>query len=277
MSEIAKTVLDNQKVKSQIIQLMWEASDAILAVYESSDLGIATKSDQSPVTEADLAAHQVLVAGLSVLTPDIPIVSEEDPESLKIPETHARFWLIDPLDGTKEFIQRNGEFTCNLALIDSNRTIYGWVSVPVLGLLYHGGQRRKAQRLDRDGSSKHIRCAKQGTSIRVVASKSHLNPETEAFIAAIETPVTLIQAGSSLKFLRIAEGAADLYPRLAPTCEWDTAAAQAVLEGAGGSVIQMDGLPLVYGKSVILNPYFVAHGSSHQGCDILASTTAYYR
>ena len=277
MSRANLAFLEDRETLQALSQLMWDASDAILAVYESSDLAIATKSDQSPVTEADLAAHQVLVAGLSVLTPDIPIVSEEDPESLKIPETHARFWLIDPLDGTKEFIQRNGEFTCNLALIDSNRTIYGWVSVPVLGLLYHGGQRRKAQRLDRDGSSTHIRYAKQGTSIRVVASKSHLNPETEAFIAAIETPVTLIQAGSSLKFLRIAEGAADLYPRLAPTCEWDTAAAQAVLEGAGGSVIQMDGLPLVYGKSVILNPYFVAHGSSHQGCDILASTTAYYR
>jgi len=277
MSRADLGFLENAETLQALSQLMWDASDAILAIYESSDFGIAAKDDHSPVTQADLAAHQVLVAGLSALTPDIPIVSEEDPESLKIPQTHSRYWLIDPLDGTKEFIQRNGEFTCNLALIDSNRTICGWVSVPVLGLLYHGGQRRKAQRLDRDGSSTHIRCAKQGTSIRVVASMSHLNPETEAFIAAIETPVTLIQAGSSLKFLRIAEGAADLYPRLAPTCEWDTAAAQAVLEGAGGSVIQMDGLPLVYGKPVILNPYFVAHGSLHQGCEILASTTAYYR
>jgi len=277
MSRADLGFLENAETLQALSQLMWDASDAILAIYESSDFGIAAKDDHSPVTQADLAAHQVLVAGLSALIPDIPIVSEEDPESLKIPQTHSRYWLIDPLDGTKEFIQRNGEFTCNLALIDSNRTICGWVSVPVLGLLYHGGQRREAQRLDRDGSSTDIRCAKQGTSIRVVASKSHLNPETEAFIAAIETPVKLIQAGSSLKFLQIAEGAADLYPRLAPTCEWDTAAAQAVLEGAGGSVMQMDGLPLVYGKSVILNPYFVAHGSSHQGCEILASTTAYYR
>ena len=122
----------------------------------------------------------------------------------------------------------------------------------------YGGHGRGAQRLDRDGSSTDIRCAKQAASTRVVASKSYLNPKTEAFIAAIETPVTLIQAGSSLKFLRIAEGAADLYPRLAPTCEWDTAAAQAVLEGAGGSVTQLDGSPVIYGKSGILNPHFVA-------------------
>jgi 3'(2'), 5'-bisphosphate nucleotidase len=128
----------------------------------------------------------------------------------------------------------------------------------VLGLLYLGGHGRGAQRLDRDGSSTKIRCAKQAISTRIVASKSHLNPETEAFIAAIETPIKLIQAGSSLKFLRIAEGAADLYPRLAPTCEWDTAAAQAILEGAGGSVTQLDGSPVIYGKSDILNPHFIA-------------------
>lgn len=258
MSQVDIPFLEDADTRQALNQLMWEASDAILAIYESSDLGITTKDDQSPVTKADLTAHHVLVTGLSALTPDIPIVSEEDVDSLKIPETHSLYWLIDPLDGTKEFIQRNGEFTCNLALIDSNRTIYGWVSVPVLGLLYLGGYGRGAQRLDRDGSSTKIRCAKQAISTRIVASKSHLNPETEAFIAAIETPIKLIQAGSSLKFLRIAEGAADLYPRLAPTCEWDTAAAQAILEGAGGSVTQLDGSPVIYGKSDILNPHFIA-------------------
>ena len=258
MSQVDIPFLEDADTRQALNQLMWEASDTILAVYDSSDLGIATKDDLSPVTKADLVAHHVLVTGLATLTPDIPIVSEEDPESFKIPETNSRYWLIDPLDGTKEFIQRNGEFTCNLALIDSNRTVYGWVSVPALGFLYHGGQGRGAQRLNRDGSNTAIRCAKQAAPTRVVASKSHLNPETEAFIAAIETPVVLIQAGSSLKFLRIAEGAADLYPRLAPTCEWDTAAAQAILEGAGGSVTQVDGSPVIYGKSDILNPHFVA-------------------
>jgi len=258
MSRANLAFLEDRETLQALNQLMWQASDAILVVCESSDLGIATKEDYSPVTEADLAAHRVLVAGLSTLTPDIPIVSEEDPESLKIPKSHTRYWLIDPLDGTKEFIQRNGEFTCNLALIDNHRTVYGFVSVPVLGLLYHGGQGLGAKRLMRDGSETVIQCLHQTDHTRVVASKSHLNPETEAFIAAIETPVELIQAGSSLKFLRIAEGAADLYPRLAPTCEWDTAAAQAVLEGAGGSVTQVDGSPLVYGKSQILNPHFIA-------------------
>jgi 3'(2'), 5'-bisphosphate nucleotidase len=258
MSQINLELLEDPKTRQALIQLMWSAGDAILAVYESSDLGIATKGDQSPVTEADVAAHQVLVTELSALTPDIPVVSEEDPESLKIPESHTRYWLIDPLDGTKEFIRRNGEFTCNLALIDNHRTVYGFVGVPVLDLLYYGGHGLSAKRLTRDGSETDIRCVKQTDLTRVVASKSHLNSETEAFIAEIETPVELIQAGSSLKFLRIAEAAADLYPRLAPTCEWDTAAAQAVLEGAGGSVTQVDGSPLVYGKREILNPHFIA-------------------
>ena len=124
MSQVDIPILEHADTRQALNQLMWEASDAILAIYESSDLGITTKDDQSPVTKADLTAHHVLVTGLSALTPDIPIMSEEDPDSLKIPETHSLYWLIDPLDGTKEFIQRNGEFTCNLALIDSNRTVY---------------------------------------------------------------------------------------------------------------------------------------------------------
>jgi len=123
--------MDNQRIKSQIIQLMWEASDVILEVYESENINLQQKVDASPVTQADLAAHQVLVNGLAEFTPDIPVVSEEDSQSLDIPRQHQTFWLIDPLDGTKEFIHRNGEFTCNLALISDQRPVYGWVSVPV--------------------------------------------------------------------------------------------------------------------------------------------------
>jgi 3'(2'), 5'-bisphosphate nucleotidase len=242
----------------ELISLMWKASDAILEVYRSGELNTKTKGDESPVTQADLAAHHVLVNGLSQLTPNIPVVSEEDPSSLQIPESHQRYWLIDPLDGTKEFINRNDEFTCNLALIDSHQTIYGFVSVPVLGLLYHGGDTHGAYRVDRASGEARIQCQQQTGTTRFIASKSHLNPETIAFIEAIETPVELIQAGSSLKFLRIAEGLADIYPRLAPTSEWDTAAAQAILEGAGGSVKKTDGSPLTYGKSEILNPHFIA-------------------
>ena len=242
----------------KLISLMWKASDAILKVYHSGELNMKFKGDKSPVTEADLAAHHVLVNGLSQLTPNIPVVSEEDPDSLRVPETHQQYWLTDPLDGTKEFINKNDEFTCNLALIDSHQTMYGFVSVPVLGLLYHGGDHHGAYRVNRAGGETRIRCQRQSATTRVIASKSHLNPETTAFIDAIETHVELIQAGSSLKFLRIAEGLADIYPRLALTCEWDTAAAQAVLEGAGGSVKQTDGSLVTYGKSEILNPFFVA-------------------
>ncbi len=242
----------------ELISLMWKASDAILEIYRSGELNTELKGDQSPVTKADLAAHYVLINGLSKLTPDIPVVSEEDPSSLRIPEGYRRYWLIDPLDGTKEFINRNDEFTCNLALIDSHQTIHGFVSVPVQDLLYHGGDTYGSYRINRAGGEVRIQCQRQTASTRVIASKSHLNSETAAFIEAIETPVELIQAGSSLKFLRIAEGLADIYPRLAPTCEWDTAAAQAILEGAGGSVKQTDGSPVTYGKSEILNPHFIA-------------------
>ena len=242
----------------ELVSLMWQASDAILEVYDSAELNTEIKGDQSPVTKADLAAHHVLVNRLSQLTPDIPVMSEEDPSSLQIPGSHQRYWLIDPLDGTKEFINRNDEFTCNLALIDSHRAIYGFVSVPVLGLLYHGGNTHGAYRVNRAGLQARIQCQRDTATTRVIASKSHLDSETMAFIETIETPVKLIQAGSSLKFLRIAEGLADIYPRLAPTCEWDTAAAQAILEGAGGSVKKIDGSTVIYGKSEILNPHFVA-------------------
>lgn len=170
--------------------------------------------------------------------------------------------MIDPLDRTKEFISLNGEFTCNLALISDQLPVYGWVSVPVQNLLYHGGLGRGAVRVNRSSSNGvSIQCKPQTEPTRVVASKSHLNAETATFIENIEGTTELVQAGSSLKFLKIAEGAADLYPRLAPTCEWDTAAAHAVLEGAGGTVTQPGGTPLRYGKAEMLNPHFVARAS----------------
>jgi len=242
----------------KLISLIWEASDAILKVYDSGELNTKIKGDESPVTQADLTAHHVLANGLAQLTPNFPVVSEEDPSSLQIPKSDQRYWLIDPLEGTKEFINRNDEFTRNLALIDSHKTTYGFVSVPVLGLLYHGGETHGAYRIDRAGSETRIQCQRQSTQTLVIASKSQCNAETRAFVLAIETPVELMQAGSNLKFVRIAERLADIYPRLAPTYEWDTAAAQAILEGAGGSVKQIDGSPMTYGKSEILNPHVIA-------------------
>jgi 3'(2'), 5'-bisphosphate nucleotidase len=199
------------------------------------------------------------VDGLKSLTPNIPVVSEEDSSSLDVPKTNSTYWLIDPLDGTKEFIKHNDEFTSNLALIENNTPALGLVGVPAVDALYVGGTTMPATRQVRNGNIEpiHHRPSTNGV-IRVVASKSHLNEETQAFINSIESEVELVQAGSSLKFLKIATGEADIYPRLAPTCEWDTAAAQAVLEGAGGKVTQADGTAMHYGKDEILNPHFIA-------------------
>jgi 3'(2'), 5'-bisphosphate nucleotidase len=239
------------------------AGEEILDIYHSDDFDTSLKNDSSPITRADLTAHHLLADGLKQLTPNIPVVSEEDKDSLNVPKEHKLYWLIDPLDGTKEFINKSNEFTVNVALINNNQTVYGFVGVPALNTLYWGGKGYGAFKtslpiVSNTVESIHVSSSKNST--RVFASKSHLNTETKSFIDDISGEVELIQAGSSLKFLRIAEGLADIYPRLAPTCEWDTAAAQAILEGAGGNVTQPDGSPMVYGKLEILNPFFIARG-----------------
>jgi 3'(2'), 5'-bisphosphate nucleotidase len=241
-----------------LLQIAKKAGEQIMAIYNAEEIGERLKADQSPVTLADLAAHNSIAPALKQLA-EWPVVSEEDEASLAFRTTASRFWLIDPLDGTKEFIAKNGEFTVNIALIDQGRSVLGIVYAPVLDLLYWGGPALGATRIH-DGCSQRINVA-QGANkkpCRVVASKSHLNKTTQNFINQLG-PVSLIQAGSSLKFCRVAEGAADIYPRLAPTCEWDTAAAQAVLEGAGGVVLDFNTRrPLCYGKPEVLNPSFVA-------------------
>ena len=239
--------------------LVTNAGIAILEIYHSDNFDVELKSNDSPVTKADLAAHNVLIDGLASITPNIPVISEEDDDSLEISKTHTLYWLIDPLDGTKEFINKSDEFTVNLALISDHKTIFGIVGIPALDTLYWGGQGFCA--FKSSNNTVETTSVKHPSEVtRVFASKSHLNPETEAFINSLAGTVELVQAGSSLKFLRIAEGDADIYPRIAPTCEWDTAAAHAVLEGAGGTVTQVDGSELVYGKADILNPYFIAKG-----------------
>jgi 3'(2'), 5'-bisphosphate nucleotidase len=252
----AQAILADPKLLKALQQLVHQAGEAIMQVYQTADFGIETKKDDSPVTKADLDAHYLIVDSLAKLTPHIAIVSEEDPASQIVPQTHNCYWLIDPLDGTKEFINRNGQFTVNLALIEDNAPSFGFVSTPIDQTLYWGGKHLGAWRL-RDNSIEPLQTQTQQSPQRVVASKSHLNQATRDFIANLGH-TTLVQAGSSLKLLRIAEGEADIYPRLAPTCEWDTAAAQAVLEGAGGKVTQIDGSPMEYGKANILNPHFVA-------------------
>jgi 3'(2'), 5'-bisphosphate nucleotidase len=249
-----------------LLQLAKTAGERIMDIYNAKDIGQRLKDDQSPVTLADLAAHNCLAPALKQLA-DWPVVSEEDAASLSFRTSASRFWLIDPLDGTKEFIAKNDEFTVNIALIDRGRSVLGVVYAPALDLLYWGGPALGAHRI-RGGLTQAIRVAQdtgqltQAQPCRVVASKSHLNEATQKFIDKLGE-VSLIQAGSSLKFCRVAEGAADIYPRLAPTCEWDTAAAQAVLEGAGGVVLDFTTrMPLRYGKPEVLNPSFVAASNS---------------
>lgn len=248
---------------SVLLTLCRQADQATLKIYhQNHPVEVDTKSDNSPVTQADKAAHAVLDAGLPHILGDelmFPVMSEENPDSLSLPREASTYWLIDPLDGTKEFIKKSKEFTVNIALIHEGQTIFGMVTAPVLNEAWWGGEdigawHQKAEEAPTKISVKEAECP-----IRVVASKSHLNQETQDFIAGLGE-ANLVQAGSSLKICRIAEGNADIYPRLGPTCEWDTAAAHAVIEGAGGSLTQFDGSPLVYGKENILNPFFIAKG-----------------
>ena len=250
------------KAAPDICQLSKEAGLAIMRIYQESSEEqalVSHKSDDSPLTLADLAAHHILVNGLARLTPHTPVVSEEDAGSFMHRTAQGCFWLIDPLDGTKEFLARNGEFTVNVALVVEGEAVWGVVYAPALDQMFWGGRASGSFRqTGKLRSSIAVSPAVgPGQAFRVVASKSHLNPETSGFINQLG-PSELIQAGSSLKFCRIAEGSADVYPRLAPTCEWDTAAAQAVLEGAGGHVYDTAGHRLHYGKPDVLNPSFIA-------------------
>jgi 3'(2'), 5'-bisphosphate nucleotidase len=248
---------------SELEPIARAAGDAIMAIY-SQPFTVEYKSDESPLTAADKGAHEVIVQALARLTPDIPVLSEESgPEVMGLRRGWSRYWLVDPLDGTKEFVSRNGEFTVNIALIEDGKPLWGLVYAPVLDRLWYGGKGGGAWRVA-DGKRESIQTQphREGTAWRVVGSRNHLSQETLDYLARFgdigRGEIELVSMGSSLKFCIIAEGGAELYPRLAPTCEWDTGAAQAVLEGAGGSVTQLDGLPLAYNKPDILNPWFVA-------------------
>jgi 3'(2'), 5'-bisphosphate nucleotidase len=243
------------------------AGRAILEVYDDpASFATTDKADGSPLTRADLAAHRVLLDGLRALTPDLPVLSEESAE-VPVEERVAwtRYWLVDPLDGTKEFVKRNDEFTVNVALIEVENgvgvPVAGVVHVPVTGVTYGGVRGRGAWRQDAQGRTE-IRTAGPPDGVRVVASRSHGSPETEAFIARLARHFGAVErtsSGSSLKLCRVAEGAAHYYPRLAPTMEWDTAAAQAVVEAAGGAVWRFGGrTPLRYAKRDLTNPHFLA-------------------
>jgi 3'(2'), 5'-bisphosphate nucleotidase len=244
-----------------VLKIADTASEKVLSIY-MTDFKVNYKADESPITAADVPSHRVIVEGLRNLSHDIPVLSEE---GAAIPwserEHWRRFWLIDPIDGTRDFTQRTGEFTVNIALIEDGEPILGLVTTaPALKEAYWGLKGEGAYKRDRTGQVRRISVAVPGETKRVVASKNHLNDETKAFIDKLGVHV-LVQAGSSLKFCKIAEGHADIYPRLGPTCEWDTGAAHAVLAAAGGKVETLDGSPLRYGKEDVLNPFFVASGA----------------
>ena len=247
-----------------VIQLVHQAGDAILPFWRA-DVAVTAKADDSPVTAADLAAHHVLVDGLTALDPSIAVLSEEDANIAQhVRAGWTRWWLVDPLDGTKEFISGSEEFTVNIALIEKGRVVFGVVSMPTRGRCYYGGAGIGAWRADGE-QIKPIRVrtvVPAGESLTVVASRRHSSPEQEALLAGLSEhlgELTLTSVGSSLKFCLLAEGAADCYPRLAPTSQWDTAAAQGVLEGAGGVVLQLDGQPFTYpARESLLNASFLA-------------------
>lgn len=221
------------------------AGEAILPIWRSGVLA-HTKADGSPLTEADLAAERILLAGLAAALPAIPVVSEEDPPAATaLPE---RFLLVDPLDGTKEFLSGSGEFTVNLALIEAHRPVAGVVFAPALGLLWRGAEGAGAERQDLTaGTCRPIRVRPPVDPPVAVASRSHADADTEAFLARLGVAERRA-IGSSLKFCLVAEGEADVYPRFGPTMEWDTAAGHAVLAAAGGRVETPAGLPLLYGR-----------------------------
>jgi 3'(2'), 5'-bisphosphate nucleotidase len=238
-----------------------DAGQVVMEVY-NSDFAVNAKDDKSPVTEADVRAERLILERLQALTPDIPIISEEASAAGHQPKVGDVFWLVDPLDGTKEFIRRNGEFTVNIGLIRDGQPVLGVVHAPAIGQSYRGAGAATAQRKQGDGDWTRIRCRRQPEEgLTVLTSRSHgSGAQLDGWLAEHKI-AGQVTAGSSLKFCVVAAGEADAYPRFGNTCEWDTAAAHAVLLAAGGSVVEAeDGLPLSYGKTNFLNPFFIAWG-----------------
>ncbi len=243
------------------IAIARSAAGAILEVY-GTDFGVQRKADASPVTAADMAAHRCIIAGLAALSPSIPVLSEEATHVVPAAERRAwpRYWLVDPLDGTREFVKRNGEFTVNIALVDDGVPVFGVIQAPVTGIVWHGADGR-AFRREADDTQRPLHCRQPATGrLRVAASRSHRDARTLALMTRIgdTEPVAM---GSSLKFCLLAEGALDVYPRFGPTSEWDTAAGQAILEPAGGCVVDPRGRPFRYNqRDTLLNGDFLALG-----------------
>ncbi|WP_337098199.1 3'(2'),5'-bisphosphate nucleotidase CysQ [Paenibacillus sp. YIM B09110] len=248
-------------MREQLIIIARKAGAKILEVYEQ-DFLVNYKDDRSPLTEADRLSHLCIIEGLSAIDPNIPILSEEGmhltyDERVK----WGKFWLVDPLDGTKEFIKRNGEFTVNIALIENNYPIIGVIYVPVTDTLYYGEHGKGAIKIKTDSEAQNITvCRPDNDGVTIVESRSHPSPELESFMQDINqkySNINRVSKGSSLKFCAIAEGNAHLYPRMGPTMEWDTAAGQAIVEAAGGYVRWLNGDRVHYNKAILRNEFFI--------------------
>lgn len=247
------------KLLEEVVAIARSAGDLILEVYGAA-FTVSEKADGSPVTEADERAESRILAGLAALTPQVPVVSEEAHSRGRVPHIDGRFWLVDPLDGTREFIDRTGEFTVNIALVEDGEPSLGVVLAPALRRLF-GGARGIGALAEQDGKRRSIACRRPpAEGLTVVSSRSHGDRAALTAFLAGRRVASSAYAGSSLKFCLVAAGEADLYPRLGRTMEWDTAAGHAVLAAAGGRVARLDGQELRYAKPDFSNPHFVAMG-----------------
>lgn len=248
-----------QPLIGPVCDLAVDAGKAIMEIYRKGTHTTTIKADASPVTEADIAAHRLIVDTLRGWTPDVPVVSEESKEQ---PDVGGKryFWLVDPLDGTKSFIRGSGQFTVNIALIDEGNPVFGVIYIPAQDRLFYGSAAYGAFKQEPDDAPRKVQVRMQPEEgVAVVVSMAHLAPETEQFLQTL-TVVSRVSASSSLKFCVVAEGEADVYPRFGRTMEWDTAAGHAIVNAAGGRVETVDGQPLHYGKADFANPGFIVYG-----------------
>jgi len=246
---------------NEVKLLSVRAGEAILEIYKT-DFNVQNKEDNTPVTAADMAAHHLIVDGLMQLTPDVPVLSEESTyPDFKVRAKWKRYWLVDPLDGTKEFVKRSGEFSVNIALIDDHKPILGVIYSPVNQVLYFASKHDGAFKAVQGQSAARIEIQKMSAGrITAALSRSYIGPRFKVFLESFGE-YTTISLGSSLKSCLVAEGGADIYPRFGPTSEWDTGAAQCIVEEAGGMLVDTDLQPLRYNtKDSLLNPYFIVVG-----------------
>jgi 3'(2'), 5'-bisphosphate nucleotidase len=265
------------KKREDIFEIIRKAGDEILKVYSGNNFQVETKSDKSPLTIADKKSNDVIVNGLSLIFPEIPILSEESKKTpFQIRKGWEYLWIVDPLDGTKEFIKKNGEFSINLALIRNSIPIFGILYLPVKNILYYAAKGYGAYKEDNSGRFTRLLKNKKfekyeqiaDSPKRIIISRSHYTEETQQFVKGIEkqfSKVQLISVGSAMKIAYLAEGKADIYPRLAPTMEWDIASGQIILEESGGKILDFcKKTPLIYNKEDLKNPWFVAYKNSNQ-------------